>query len=210
MTARPVDVGTFGEEAYARVDPLTYADEQNGWALLVLMAAMGRMFNFFNYLVREDDANDLPGWGKILDVDNCPEDGLPYLAQFLGLRIPFGIDDAAARQFIKDKANWDRGSPDAIRKAAQTTLTGTKTVYVIERDAGSAWHLKVTTLDSETASDTVTLKAIKLQKPIGIILTYDSVPGGDYATLAGTHTDYNDIDAQFATYDIMRTDPSVT
>jgi len=98
----------------------------------------------------EDGVNGEPGWSQILDIDRAPFVALPWLAQFIGARIPPDVTtDLATRNYIKDQPGWKRGSPSAIISAAKLGLTGTKSVTLIERNS-SPYHFLVVTLASET------------------------------------------------------------
>ena len=81
-----------------------------------------------------EDSPTLPGWGILLDVNTCPAKALPYLAMYVGERLPAGITEAAAREWIRDAPNQVRGTPYSIFRAAQRYLTGQRTVQIIERE----------------------------------------------------------------------------
>lgn len=191
--ARPSDVGSVGEALYERLAPLGYDDEAQDWALLILCGALGVMGQSLRDLVADSEAG--PGWSSLLDVDRCPAPFLPFLAQFVGVRLPVGVAEAEARERIRTPAGFRRGTPAAIVAAAQRTLIGAKTVSLFERDGG-AYRLTVVTRTSETPDTAATERAIRGEKPAGILLTYvvSASPiitelAGDIDSLAGTTND---------------------
>jgi P2-related tail formation protein len=126
----------------------------------------------------------LADWTIVFDVDNCPDYALPYLAQYVGVRIIQGSSVASQRQQIRRPTRQDRGTVYAIREAVMALLTGNKSVVVRERDglshADNAWRLTVITLTSETPDVQAVHDAIVSVKPAGIVLNYENVLGQDW------------------------------
>jgi hypothetical protein len=96
-----------------------------------------------------DPDGDVPPLAPILALELCPDWALPWLAQWVGIRIPSGMSATDARALIGDVSGFARGTPASLRAAVQTTLTDSKTVWFRERD-GSPYRLEVVTLTSET------------------------------------------------------------
>lgn len=169
MTPRP-EVGSFAEDLYAAISPLTWDDENQGWALLHLCQAIGIMFQPVQDLSR--DTPDGPGWSQALDPDRAPVFALAWLAQFSGVSLTDGLTDDQHRQEIKDMDRAKRGRPETIRARARLFLTGTKFVFIDERTEGRAYHYSIVTRISETP-DPVALERemrSKRVKPAGLIL----------------------------------------
>ena len=168
-------VAALAEEAHAELGPISAPDgEKTRWALLALLQGLLGQLQPMEDLVRDSDAGT--GYSPALDVDRCPPDLLRWLGQFAGVPVtPGDPKDAAwvtkAREEIRQAAGWRRGTPRAIREAAQRHLTGTKTVRMLERD-GSAYRMTVLTRTSETPNPAATEAAIRAQKPAGIVLAY--------------------------------------
>lgn len=167
---RPNDVGSVGEHLYSQLAPLAYADEQVGWHLLIYCGALGRMRQTLHDLVT--DKEDRPGWADLLDVDRCPAQYLPYLAQIVGARIPVGTPENLARDIVRTPSGFKRGTREAMIAAAKPYLTHTKTVRFIERTGGHAYRFTVVTKPSETPDPAPVEKALLAQKPAGLIMTY--------------------------------------
>jgi hypothetical protein len=121
--------------------------------LLAHARAIGLMFSQVEAFAA-DLYDGTPGWSVMLDVDRCPTEGLPYLAQWVGERLPIGITDdpnpanpvvtregciglgqgrSDARQWIIDTPNQYRGTPESVARAAQRWLTGSKLVMIAEQ-----------------------------------------------------------------------------
>jgi hypothetical protein len=199
--SRPV-VGSFAESLYTSISPLAWDDENQGWALLHLCEAIGRMFQPVEDISRDTEGG--PGWSQGLDPDRAPSWALAWLAQFGGVTLMAGLDEAAQREQIKSLDATKRGTPDAIRAAAALHLTGSKSVVLVQRD-GSAWRWTVRTTDDETPNSAQVLRDILTQKPGGDRLNYEilaSIP--TYGELPSLMPTYGDIPLYYYDYDDLR------
>ena len=197
---------SFADRLYAALAPLAAEDAANGWALLVLCNAIGTMYQELEELVR--DTPEGPGWSQLLDVDRCPPEALPWLAQFVGVRLLPDSSEAEQRQRIDSTSGFQRGTRDALIGAAQATLTGTKTVIFRERDPAGAdppYSLTVITRTSETPDSAATLRALTAQKPGGLVLTYRTATGQDYVQLKATSATYAIVKTKYHDYTAVRT-----
>lgn len=198
-------VGSVAEELYASMGPLVEEDRDNDYhALILLEGAAGGRLQQVEDLTRDTDKG--PGWSSILDVDRCPPEGLPWLGQHVGVPIPEKTaqettDEYAERMRarIRGKGGFARGTPGAMVRAAVETLTGQKRVVFREREGG-AYRLTVYTYASETPSATATEKALRSQKPAGIVLTYATTSGNDFNWLNSNYASFNAVKAGFADF----------
>lgn len=200
-------IGTAGLDIYRSLEPLAFDDPAQNYALLTLAAAHGAMLQPVDDLV--SDTDDGPGWSSILDIDRCPTAALPWLAQFVGVQLTQGDDDATQRQMIRDQPNAARGTPGAIAAAAQSLLTGDRNVFMIER-ASSAYTLTVITYASETP-DPDAVEALLLSplvKPAGVKLTYQCVDGQTWAQLIVNYPTWADVISAYGTWqDVINDTP---
>jgi hypothetical protein len=168
-TPPPVPPGltpqAFAADLYQALAPLTAQEPYNGFSLLILCNAIGVMFQMVDDWVRDQPQG--PGWSLLLDINRCPTEALGWLGQFVGVRIPGSLTDAQQRAWILSMIGFRRGTPAAMIAAVQATLTGTKTVTLVERD-GDPYALTVKTIAGETTP--ATSAAILSQKPAGITL----------------------------------------
>ena len=74
-----------------------------------------------------------PGYGILLDPSVVPLADAAFLAQFVGVQLPLGVDDPTAQSLIKAESGINRGTDAAVVAAAQRNLTGTQSVYLIRR-----------------------------------------------------------------------------
>lgn len=167
---------------------------------------MGRL-QPVNDIIRDDPDTDAPGWSQALDVDRAPSEWLGWLAQFAGVRLQPGLDDASQRARIKSTDGFRRGSPGSIVGAAQQYLIGDKTVFLVERH-GSPYRLTVTTVAGETPDAAAVARAIKAQKPAGIVMVHATTTEIDYNALRDTHSDYDETLSLYATYNEVLADPT--
>lgn len=149
------------------------------------------------------DTDTAVGWSLLVDVDRCPSEALPWLAQLVGVRLTGGLSAADQRQQIKSLANWKRGTPAAIEAAPAPYLTGTKTVILRERYDGSGndapAYLEVITYTSETADAVAAEAAIRAQKPAGLILTYNIIDGQDLQQVKDNYATLQDVKNAYVT-----------
>lgn len=199
---------TFAARLYAMLAPLAADDAYNAWALLTYVNALGVMFQLVEDWVR--DSESAPGWSLLLDVERCPPEALPWLAQFNGVRIPARVSDPdAQRHWILSTDGFKRGTRDALIGAAKGTLVGNQQLIFRERDgaahgyAGSpdyAYVLSVYSYVAETPNPTATLNALLAQKPGAIKLYYAAVTRQDYQNVHDTYATYAAVKAAFRDY----------
>jgi hypothetical protein len=186
-------------EAWGALGPWAEEDRASGtYDLLRYVAAVGDLLDAVNVLARDTDTD--PGWSVLMDPDRAPSNALAWLAQFAGVRVLVGLDDASQRLRIKDAAGLRRGTPDAMRAAAQQWLTGSRQVILFERDT-SAYHLKVRTYAAETPNQARVLAALLAEKPAGLVLAYEVAAGATYAQISAYKATYPLLDAAFGTYE---------
>jgi hypothetical protein len=204
---------TFAERLYLALAPLARQDIEHGWSLLVLCNAIGTMYQPVEDLVRDTPAG--PGWSPLLDLDRCPDFALPWLGQFAGVRVLAGSTPDQMRARIGSTDGFKRGTPAAMRGAAQATLTGAKTVVFRERDGANqgnasspdyAYYLTAATYTAQTPNPAATHAALLAQKPGGIVLVYNTTAGQDYQTLRTNHATYNAVRTTYPSYDAVRND----
>lgn len=209
MPTPPFPLSAVGQELYDMLEPVVELDGQYGYAAAVLCSAAAKMFDQVGDLLAPT-SNGLPGLSKLFNPDLCPAVLLPWLAQFVGVTLPPGLDVARQRLRIKETDGRQRGRPAAIRGAARQHLTGTQTVYLTERVGGSPYEYNVATLQSETPDQAKVLAALMEQKPAGRVMNYTVITGGNYNALNATHAHYNEVNLDFANYTAVLANPSFT
>lgn len=183
---------SFAQEVLDALAPMLYAEATTGDALTEYVTGLSLPFELVEAWA--SDTNTDIGWSLLLDIDRCPVEALPWLAQIVGLKLNTALSVANQRQQIHDAPNWKRGTPGAMAGAPAPYLTGSKTVIFRERYDGSGndapYYVEVITLVAETTDATKVEAVIRAQKPGGIILTYVNASGPDlqfikdnYATL---------------------------
>ena len=216
FTLPPPPVGlepdSFAGRLYDMLEPLAQQDDTAGWSLLILCNAIGTEYQLVEDLVR--DTPEGPGWSSLMDVDRCPYDALPWLAQLAGVRIPPSVvDDAERRDWVRSTDGFSRGTASALIAGAKATLTGAQRLVFRERDgaaygAGSpdyAYHLTAYSYASETPNPTATLNALLAQKPGGIVLHYHAATMQDYANVKATNATYAVVKSTFRDYAALAT-----
>jgi hypothetical protein len=204
MAVRPT-VQSITEDLYSRLGPWAARDTFDAeWPLLDVAEAIGQQLQPVEDIIRDTDTH--VGWGVVMDVDEAPSDWLGWLAQFGGVRLKNGLTDLAQRARVKSTDGMNRGTPSAVVGAAQQTLTGTKTVYLVERH-GSAYRLTVTTIATETPSAAQVIADLIEQKPAGIVLAHAMTTGSNYNALRDTHADYAEVKSLYSNYTEVLSNP---
>jgi hypothetical protein len=202
---RPI-ASEAAEELYSALDPaFTALDEDNDWTVLKLCIAIvaAEIDTIHTYVTDSDDG---PGWQILLDPDRCPVEALPWLAQLAGATLSPDMDEAQQRAAIKSPEAFRRGTPAAIVQVAQRRLTGTRTVLFVERYTGLPYRMKIATLESETPDPALTeAEIIREQKPVGILLFFNSSPDWTWDELAAEQRTWDDVERTFATWDAVVT-----
>jgi hypothetical protein len=149
MSTRP-DPGSFAEAMYNSMVPMQYAEDQNSWSLLSYLGALGQMLQTQDYLAHSPDGK-LPPWYNLTDIDACPDVGLPWLGQMVGVRTNTNLPPDVQRQFIRAHIGWGRGRPATIAMQVRQYLVGSGTVDIDERNP-DAYSFVVSTYEDETPS----------------------------------------------------------
>lgn len=111
---------TYAERLYDMLAPLAARDSEVEWALLTLCNSIGIPFQLVEDLVR--DTPDGVGWSTLLDLERCPDEALPWLAQFVGVRVLPNSTPEDQRARIASTDGFKRGTRDALIGAARATL----------------------------------------------------------------------------------------
>jgi hypothetical protein len=159
-----------GQDAYAEVGPLAEPDAAYSFALRALVNSVASMFAQPEEVVRALEGFD--AWTQTWNVDRAPGFLLPFIGQGVGVLVTPGTTPTEQRAQIKAEGGWKRGRPSSFIAAVQTTLTGGKSVRLVERSS-TAWTALCITRPSETASAALTKLVGNLNKPGGIVVTYE-------------------------------------
>ena len=204
----PVEVPLAAEELYAAFDPAFVSqDPAHDWPLLRLcIALVTEAVDVIHQIVT--DSEDAPGWQVLFNPEECPAVALPYLAQFVGVRLLPSMTEAEQREAIIEPSGFTRGTPAQIIATTKRTLTGAKTVFLTERYLGFPWRIRIETLTLETPDPARTKRDVIAEaKPIGLLLSFNEKLGWTWgvAKVAPTHTPWSDVKSDFATWKSYRT-----
>lgn len=197
----------FAQDVLDALLPMLYADVAPDTPLTDYVTGLSQPFE----LVEEwaSDTDTQVGWSLLLDVDRCPLEALPWLAQLVGLRLNTALSEADQRQQLHDVSNWKRGTPGAIIGAPKPYLTGTQSVVLRERYDGSGndapYDFEVITVASETTDEDAVLAALTAQKPGGDRLTYVNASGPDLQYIKDNFATLQDLKNAYATLGGIKT-----
>lgn len=162
-------MSSAGDRLYERLAPVATYDVENGMVVQAIAETLAAPQQIVEDLARDSDTQ--LAWQAALDPDTCPAIMLPWLAQFAGVTLQPGDDEAGQRARITQAAGFYRGTNRAIRENVQATLTGSKGVTILERVSGNRWATTIVTRASETPDPAATTRAALSQKPTGFIFT---------------------------------------
>lgn len=194
---RPI-VTEAAEAVYAALGPLTERDAEFDWPLLRWVASFADLLQPVDDRAR--DTADGPGWSQVVDIERAPPEMLAWLAQFVGVRIPPGLSVERQRAHAADAAGFRRGTPTALIAAARSRLTGRQQVILVERHNGDPYRVLVQTFLPETPDPDAVSAALRAEKPGGVVLTYEVIPGSTWGSFAANHATWDAVVATFPTW----------
>lgn len=196
---------TIATELYESFRPLVdaYGDPQG--FLKTYTRAIGRMFRQVEDIA-SDHPDGTPGFGTSLDIDKAHPAVVPWLATLSGAHIRYG---RSLRDAMRQDTAFNRGRITDLVYAIKKRLSGTKTVYVFERQGG-AYRMGISVLASESPGLVILQQVVKDEKAAGLIVTLTEIAGGDFDTLTSTHSDFADVTSTFTDFDDIISDPSQT
>lgn len=166
------------------------ADQATGWQMLRYLSLLGDQADAMEQLYeRVDftplDEGGLPGdTSDLVDPDAADPGWLEWLAQTVGAHVS-GLAEADRRAVIGSAAaGWQAGSKASVAAAAQTVLTGSKSVAIYNHTtdssgfgAGTQWDVLLVTRTDETPVSSADLIAAVVAlgaKPAGVTLWHTS------------------------------------
>lgn len=189
------------ERFYERIPGVyRYEDSQHNWqmkrwiaGLLEQMADVDVLLQRFRYVPPEDgpEVEDLSS--DLVNPMTADAAWLAWLAQLVGVHFDYILTTDLQRTVVANAVTGvQAGTKAAIVQAAQTVLTGTKTVYVYPFSnnvggigAGGQWDVLVMTLAAETTGNVVNAIVNLGAKPAGVKL-YHVTYGANWTTVETT------------------------
>jgi hypothetical protein len=94
------------------------------------------------------------GYGALFNPSTVPLVDAEYLAQYVGVQLPVGVDQPTAQSLILAESGFKRGTPASIIAAAKRHLSGTQSTVLLERVNATgnpdAYAFVLITLTNET------------------------------------------------------------
>jgi len=167
---------TFKQSLIDLLAPMFYSDTQYSNSLDTYVGSLSDpLFQVVDDWASDGDKGE-PGYSILLDVRRCPDNALPWLAQFVGAKLTVGLSAAQQREQLAGLGNWKRGTVAALQAAPLPYLTGTQYVQVKERDT-SPYHLQVLVYANENTDPAKVQAALLTQKPAGLVMTFVNFAG---------------------------------
>jgi hypothetical protein len=172
------------------------------------LRSIGTMFQEVELLTGMGDEDF--AYMELLDPDSTPEQALAWLAQWVGERLPKGISVPLQREWINDRPNSIRGTPESIFKAAQRTLTGTRLVSLRPRTKidGTTHvdYITVHTLISQTPNPAAVYADLRKNLvPADIVLHYSAIVGETWADVHAANATWTLVRSNLHTWDQVYT-----
>lgn len=163
--------------------------------------AVASMWEQIEPFIEDDPLNDIVAWQRLFDVDLAPLFALPWLAQCVGERLPVGVDEAWARNWIKLSPTWSRGTPQAIVNAIKRLLTGTAVVQFRERSRLDGSYdddyIAVITYAEQTPDEEAVREALRRNVPADIQVDYDVISTATWALVEAGMADWTELQATY-------------
>jgi hypothetical protein len=197
------EYGTWGD---AKTLCATYADLEIGNVndLLNYAQAIGGMFAEVESYCEDQDGGP-PSWSALFDPEAIPAPGLPWLAQWVGERLPAGLGEAAQRQWIVDNPNQRRGTLQAIAFAAMRQMTGASPTVMLwpghKLDAtASLDHVAMVTFTDETPNPAGTLTDAQSVAPWDIVIDGTTVAAVTWLMVEAGYSTWTTVKASGKTW----------
>lgn len=186
-----------------------FEDAQLDWPMKRWLAGIGDVYNEVDVLIdrikyvpADDGIDEMDLHSDLVDPQQADATWLPWLAQLVGVKFDYLLTEQQKRDRITNAIGGvQAGTKAAIIQAAQSVLTGTKTVYVYPFsntiggiDAGTQWEVLVMTIAAETVSDPVVAIINAGAKPAGVKLYHDTY-GANWTTVETAFSTWDAWDA---------------
>lgn len=196
--ARPI-VSNFTERWYAALPSyMRAADEPLDFPLLRYLSLVGDHIGDVSEIIERIDYVGIFDGGSpgdtsdLVDPDTADEAWLPWLAQLAGVNLIDSLSAAERRDAIRTAGSgWRAGTKAGIKLAAQTQLSGTKYIEVLDHYEGDPWRIGIRTRQDETASTAAVVQAI---------LDMGAKPAGVEIVTAFYAASWADIQAEYPTW----------
>jgi len=193
--AAPIDDGSnLWESLYEALGFHRGPDGEHDFALRVFCEGWCSTLQPVHDLVRE--RADGPAWAILFDVDMCPAESLPYLAQWVGVVITPEMSEAQIREELREPTGWARGQLPSIRLTGKRTLIGSRRVIVRVREPAVGFHY-IRTLKSETPEEERTRAQLRTAVPAWEVLDYAAIDGVTVSDVAAGWDTVADLAAAF-------------
>ncbi len=207
-----------------------YAAADTSGTLLRWLSGIGSMLQTLDDLVRDSPSG--PGWSLIMDLSRCRSEYLPWLAQFVGVRVDTSATAAAQRAQITDEPATKRGTVPALLAAASPYLMAGTIPHLHERDT-DAYHATMVVFTNQLqggpwddlaanfvswdavasafatwnaigpASGPDLARAIDAAKPAGLVLSLTISDSGSWDDLAANFVSWDAVASAFATWNTV-------
>lgn len=217
--------GVTTHRMYARL-PLHYrtadARQDPAYPLFDYIAALADQASDVEELWRRIDHTPLDEGGTVAatsdlaDPDTADLAWLGWLGQFVSVTDDLSLGDTERRHAVASASSgWRGGNKAGIRAAAQSELTGTRYVRVLDHTitasspgAASQWDVLLITRPSETPSSADVLAAVaRLRaKPAGVVLRWEAYEA-TWNTIMAVYPTWADIEAA-GTWETIQNTPA--
>jgi hypothetical protein len=201
--ARPI-VSDFTERWYAALPAyMRSADEDRDFPLLRYLSLIGDQVDDVEEIIDRIDYVSVFDGGAagdtsdLVDPDAADAAWLPWLAQLVGVNLLDTLSTTERRDAISTAGSgWRAGTKGGIKLAAQTQLTGTKYIEVLDHYEGDPWAVGIRTREDETTDPQAVVDAIIAlgAKPAGVEIV-TAFYAASWANIEAEYPTWADIEA---------------
>ena len=164
----------------------------------------------------EDPDNDIVAFQALFDVDIAPFAALPWLAQCVGERIPYGYTDQQSRDWIRNSPKWIRGTPAGIWNAVKRVIVPGGSMQMRENwnantsTADPDW-ISILTWTNQTPDPNLVRQALRRNVPADIMWVYTLQAQATWASFQGVITTWGQMKTTYPTWgDVQGATPGYT
>jgi Phage tail protein (Tail_P2_I) len=211
MSATDPGLGITGRDLFNATRPAGYAEADTDKAWARFLGALSLLNDPVAVIARSFGGHDR--WTQLASPRRCPEEWLPVLAQWAGLRRFDAMTSGEVRELIGPTAPgmW-RGTRAAMIAAVRRFMPpgmADNYLYFEERADGDPYALRVFTYSFIEHDPELVEAALQTAKPAGLLLNYEVRRGQNFDMLRRRHANFAEVNASYESFAHVHNDEPI-